>query len=131
MVHKALMTAALLALGAGTAHARTDQTPDKLLAGRTPGKPVQCIIQTQISDSQTFDDGTIYYRMRGPIDYVNKPHDCPQLNSSRAYSTRTPSNQLCSGDIMTVFDAGAHLPYGSCIFNEFVPYPRIKKPKPQ
>jgi hypothetical protein len=130
MLHKALITAALLTLASGAAFARSDPTPDKLIAGRTAGKPVSCISQTMVSDTQTFDDGSIFYRMRGPVDYINKPKDCPQLNSNRAYATSTPSTQLCSGDMLRVFDAAARLPYGTCVFDQFVPYPRVKKPKP-
>lgn len=109
----------------GIAQAAHDTTPDRLLAGRTPGKPVQCIQQSFIQDTQTFDDGSIYYRMRGGSDYVNRPRDCP-LNSNRAYATSTPTNSLCSGDILRVFDPASHVSYGSCIYGDFTPYPKRK-----
>lgn len=116
-----------LALAAGAASARTPSTPDRLLAGRTPGKPVDCIDQNRVFDTQTFDDGSIYYRMSGSVDYLNRPPQCSQLNSDRAYATRTPSTQLCRGDILNIFDPSAHIPYGSCTFGDFVPYARVKK----
>jgi hypothetical protein len=122
-----VVTAMALALTAGVADARAPSTPDRVLAGRTPGKPVDCISQTQVFDTQTFDDGSIYYRMAGPVDYLNRPYQCSQLRSDRAYSTRTPGTQLCRGDILNVFDAAAHFPYGSCSFGDFVPYPKLKK----
>jgi len=120
---------AILALGASAADAaKGTASPDRLLAGRVPGKPVQCISQTRIVDTQTFDDGSIYYRMSGSSDYLNRPHDCSQLNSNRSYSTVVPSTQLCAGDSLRVFDAAARIPYGSCIFDSFVPYPKVRKP---
>ena len=115
-----------LLLLAGVARA-APSLPDTLLAGRTAGEPVHCISQTRIIDTQTFDDGSIFYRMSEKNDYLQRPHDCPRLNSGRAFATETHSTQLCSGDTLNVFDAAAHIPYGACILDDFVPYSKKKR----
>ena len=104
-----------------------DASPARLLAGRTAGEPRQCIRQEQIVDTQTFDDGSIYYRMAGGPAYLNRPHDCPVLNSRRAYVSSTPTGDLCSGDLIRVFDAMSHIGYGSCSLGGFVPYAKVRK----
>ena len=38
--------------------------------------------------------------------------------------TRTPSGQLCRGDIAQAVDRTANFPAGSCSFGDFVPYTR-------
>ena len=122
----ALVTMAILATG--TAYAKGAPNPDRLLAGRVAGKPVPCISQTRIIDTQTFDDGSIYYRMAGSADYLNRPHECAALKADRAYATRTPSTSLCAGDILEIFDSASRIPYGSCSFDSFVPYAKVHKP---
>jgi hypothetical protein len=123
----AAIAATALFLLMGTAEARQPSTPDKLLAGRTAGKPDACISVTRIVDSQTFDDGSIFYRMGGGPDYLQRPRDCSQLNSSRAYVNVLHSSQLCSGDTLRVIDAVSHFSYGSCIYTDFIPYPRVRR----
>jgi hypothetical protein len=111
--------------------ARGPESPDRELAGRTPGKPVSCINQTMIDSSHLYPDGRILYRMRGGTAYLN---DTGQGCATRAFDpimvTTTPSTQLCRGDIMRVADASSRMVYGSCGLNDFVPYPKVKKPKP-
>ena len=118
---------ALLGLATVAQANKNLSSPDRVLAGRPAGTPVQCIDQSRIIDTQTFDDGSIYYRMLGSADYVNRPHDCPELTSNHSYSSSSPSTQLCAGDSLRVFDAAARIPYGACIFNTFTPYPKPAK----
>jgi hypothetical protein len=113
---------AALALAAGPA--QSSKTPAKLLEGKVAGEPVHCISQSQIIDSYTFDDGSIFYRMTASPDYLQRPHKCSQLTSDRSYVTDTHSNQLCAGDTMNIFDASTHIPHGVCFFDDFVPYPK-------
>jgi len=124
-----MLAIAVTVATAGTAQAgKGSENPDRLIAGRTPGKPEQCISQTRIVDTRTFDDGSIYYRMAGSNDYLNRPHDCSELKSDRSYVTQTPSTQLCSGDTLRIYDPTSHISYGACIFDQFVPYPKVRKP---
>ena len=118
--------AVIILLLAGSAQARAPSTPDRLLAGRTARAPVQCINKNRIIDTQTFDDGSIFYRMSAKDDYLQRPRNCRQLNSNRSYVTATQGAQLCAGDGLDVFDPVIKSTYGACIFDEFVPYPKKK-----
>jgi hypothetical protein len=58
---------------------------------------------------------------------VNRPPGgCPELKFSRALITRTTSNQLCRGDIATVFDTVSGIQFGSCGLGDFTPYRRVR-----
>jgi hypothetical protein len=118
-----------LLLATGTAQAAPPSL-DKALAGRTAGKPVSCIQQNFIDDSQIFD-GAILYRMKGGPDYLNRPAQCSQLRPNRGLISRTPSTSICRGDIVQIVDFSSHFNYGACGLGDFVPYPRVKKPKAQ
>jgi hypothetical protein len=112
---------------AASAVAAPPSTPDKILAGRTPGKPVSCIQQNFVDDSRIFDNGSILYKMKGGPDYLNTPHECTALRSDRGIVTKTTGTSLCSGDLIDVVDFTSHFDYGACPLGEFVPYPRAKR----
>jgi hypothetical protein len=124
----ALATAAVV----GTAvPARAPDTPDKDLAGRTPGKPQMCIDETMIDDTHLYRDGHILYRMRGGPDYLNDAGPgCATSAINPVIVSSTISSQLCHGDILRIVDPTTHMFYGSCGLGDFTPYPRMKKAKP-
>ena len=122
-----ILSCLLIAPGAIAA---TPSTPDKILAGRTPGRPTSCIQQNFIDDSQIFD-GAILYHMKGGPDYLNRPAQCSQLRPNRGLVSSTPSTSICRGDIVQVVDFTSHFNYGSCGLGDFIPYPRVKRPKAQ
>lgn len=94
------------------------------LAGRAPGKPVDCIDNSRGSDMQVIDDYTILFREHGTV-YVQKPPGgCYGLgNGSYTLVTRiNATNRLCRGQIGELVDRVSGYGYGSCVFSEFVPY---------
>ena len=98
----------------------------QLLKGHTPGKPVSCVSQTPSMTSTTIEGIGIVYR-RGSTLYVNRfDQGCPSLNTFNTIVTRTPSNQLCRGDIARIVDLTTRMEGGSCVFSEFTPYERTK-----
>ncbi|WBO22619.1 hypothetical protein [Sphingomonas abietis] len=116
----------------GTPLAARAPSMEKMLAGRTPGKPQGCIMQSQIDDSTIFDQGAILYHMKGGPDYLNTPTPrCPSLRSDSFIVSHTYSNQLCRGDILQVHDQASGMDFGGCPLGDFVPYARVKTPKPQ
>lgn len=96
---------------------------DKLLAGKTAGKPAKCLPLQRSNDMVVIDDDTILYR-DGRTTYVNKPlGSCNQLGrGSYALVTRSSGSQLCRGDIGTVTDMTSGMTVGSCALGDFVPY---------
>jgi hypothetical protein len=122
-----LTTALILALASSPAIARAPSM-DKTLAGRTPGAPTSCIIQSQIDQTTIFDEGAILYEMKSGPDYLNTPKPrCANLRSDRFIVSHTYSNQLCSGDILQLHDQGGGIGVGSCPLGDFVPYPKRKR----
>ena len=127
--------AALVIAGAALPAASQDAVPltmspklEKQLAGRTPGKPVSCISLSQVrGGSSTFaNPDTIVYRASSRLSYVNQPAGGCNLRSDPIIMSRTPSTQLCRGDIITVLDRSSRIPVGSCGLGDFVPFTRGK-----
>jgi hypothetical protein len=129
-------TAALLALGVATASCSTaagrpTRSPeaqrqlDQALAGRTAGKPVQCLPNYRAaSNMQVIDDWTILFR-DGRTVYLQTPRGgCPGVSSfGNTLVTHLQGNsQLCNGDINHVVDVQSRIGGGACVFGPFVPY---------
>ena len=101
----------------------------KIVDGLVPGKPVSCVSLRDVPSSQLVDGLAIVYRAGSRRLYVNRPAGgCEALRENRAIATRTPSDRLCSGDIVRIFDAPSGIDYGSCALGEFVPYERPARP---
>lgn len=93
------------------------------LAGRTAGAPQMCVRQFDLTGNRTVGGALVFGTRGRDVVYVNQA-DCPKLDSSRALKTRTPTGQLCSGDIVEVFDPVAGFSYGRCGLQAFTPYRR-------
>lgn len=103
--------------------AANQATYDKLLAGRTAGRPEKCLPLRSSNDMVVIDDDTILYRY-GRTTYVNKPLGSCNLLARGSYAlvTRSVGSQLCRGDIGTVTDMTTGTTVGSCALGDFVPY---------
>ena len=95
----------------------------RLTAGRTAGKPVDCINLTFAGrDSEKLPGIGMAYR-QGTTWYVSHfEGGCPQLRDDIIVVTKLHSSQLCRGDIADLRMSGANIPLGSCIFGDFTPY---------
>lgn len=103
---------------------RQQQTFDKALAGKVPGKAEKCLPLQRSNDMVVIDDDTILYR-DGRTTYVNQPlGSCNNLgNGSYALVTQSGNgSMLCRGDISNVVDATTGVTVGSCALGDFVPY---------
>ena len=103
--------------------AKAQATYDRLLAGKTAGRPAKCLPLQRSNDMEVIDDDTILYR-DGRTTYVNQPlGGCNMLSrGSYAMVTRSFGSQMCSGDIATVVDTHSGVTVGSCALGDFVPY---------
>jgi hypothetical protein len=121
----ALLAASLIAAPALAVRKTPEEQLAKLLEGRTAGKPVSCInlgMSSSSSDSMKIPGLAMAYR-QGSTWYVNRfQGDCKSLSDDTIVVTRTPSSQLCRGDIADLVSAAARMPVGACIFDDFVPY---------
>jgi len=97
----------------------------KALAGRTAGKPISCVHLREVRSTRIIDGTAIIYELRSRRWLVNMPAGgCSSLRSDRVLVTRTPSGDLCRGDIVRVIDTPGPMEFGSCGLGDFVPYTR-------
>ena len=124
-----LSSIALLSLLAmvAAAHAAKDNSPEARLAraleGRVAGKPVDCLYLRDIRSSQIIDRTAILYEGRGGTYYVNRPESGAQsLSSGDVLVTDTHSPQLCSIDIVHLYDSSSRMQNGVVGLGKFIPY---------
>ena len=122
---------ALAACAAGSASTQgasgekqLSEKQQRALAGRALGKPISCVQNREILDTDAITDSVVLFRMRGGKTYRNDlPQSCPRLSSpGTAFSHRSTMDQLCSGEIIQVFDPVSRFCYGSCTLGKFTPY---------
>ena len=124
--------AALLTLAGAAGAAAPSAVPPplseaaaKALAGRTAGRPVECVHLRDVQQTQIIDETAIIYQLGNRRWLVNFPEGgCTSLRKDRALITRTPSDNLCRGDIAVVVDPFSRIESGSCGLGSFVPYTR-------
>ena len=93
------------------------------LKGLTPGRPQSCIDQVRIRDVRKFPGTILYIYSRDEIYRNDVGGGCQGLRYGDPIVSRTPSGQLCSGDILRTFSPGTpNIPSGSCSLGSFVPY---------
>ncbi len=92
------------------------------------GKVNHCVPLSRVSSTKVIDDNNILFKMKGRKAYLNKlPYRCSRLGFERAFSYVVHTNQLCSSDIITVFDSTSNIQGPSCGLGKFIEYK--KKPK--
>ncbi|MEP9359688.1 hypothetical protein [Sphingomonas sp. KR3-1] len=126
----ALLGASLLAAlpAAAQDNAKGEAELAKAIAGRTAGKPVDCIFQRDIRSARIIDGTAIVYEMNGGLLYVNRPRSgASSLDWNNIMVTDTHSSQLCSIDTVKLIDSGMRMPVGWVGLGDFVPYPRPPK----
>lgn len=97
-----------------------------LVRGRVAGAPVSCIPQRRDNRSHTIEGIGVAYDV-GATRYVSRfDGGCEQLSAFTAFATRTPTTQLCAGDIAQIFTTTTPTTnVGSCTFGQFTPYTRL------
>ena len=121
----ALLVGSLL-FACGAAQAAPDRTPEaqlaKALEGRVAGKPVDCIFLQSIRSSRIIDRTAILYDTGGTV-YVNQPKSgASSLSRDNVLVTDTHSSQLCSVDIVKLYESGSRMQRGWVGLGPFVPY---------
>lgn len=134
---KKILTLSLFALTAGCMaeerpemRAAAESEIAAALAGWAPaGPPQRCVSQRDLGDNGSIGQSAILFRARISNDlvYVNRPPSgCPRMGIGDALRVRTTQTQLCSGDIVEVFDPTTNIGSGGCGLGEFTPYRRTR-----
>lgn len=121
-----ILVAAVLAAAPA---ASADRTKDaaalaRATAGRVAGAPVDCLDRRRSNDFQIAGRNLIF-RVSPRLTYVNQVSPGCEIGAPRqALVFRSPSSQLCRGDIAESVDPVAGAGLGSCALGQFVPYER-------
>jgi hypothetical protein len=123
-----LIAGAVLAVAPAAAGPRLSpaQQLDREIEGRVAGEPVRCINLRNIRSSRIIDDTAIIYDAGHTI-YVNRPRaGADSLDQWDTLVTRLHDSQLCSIDVVHLYDGGSRFQTGSVFLGEFVPYRRAR-----
>ena len=116
-----------LAVPAFAAHdhnARGEAELAKMLDGRTPGAPVDCLSSFKRRNMEVIDHTAIVFR-DGDTLYVNRPAGVDFLTWSDIPVFKIwGSNQLCDKDMAELRDRSTGMRGAAIVLGEFVPYRR-------
>ena len=104
------------------ANAAAAEKLGKALAGLTPGQPTSCMPRFPTTQVQAFGPTILYTVSRGLKYRTDTAGGCERVGRGDILVTRSPSGQLCQGDIATTIDQTARTFSGSCSFGPFVRY---------
>ena len=104
--------------------------PEQRLAreieGRVAGEPVRCLNLRNIRSSRIIDRTAIIYDAGSTL-YVNRPRAGGEsLDQWDVLVTRPFGSQLCSIDVVHLYDTASHFQTGFVFLGDFVPY---RKPR--
>jgi hypothetical protein len=124
------LLAGTLLLASASAFASPRLDPEARLAraleGRVAGAPVDCIMLYNIHSTQVIDHVAILYEAGDTI-FVNRPQaGREQLDQWDTLVTRTSTSQLCSIDVVALYDTSARMETGSVFLGDFVPYRKVR-----
>jgi hypothetical protein len=127
LLHSLLLGASLIAAPAVAAPRDTPEVQlQKLLAGRTAGKPVDCISLLPSNSSQIIKGKAIVYRVGAKL-YVNEPRSgAESLDDDDILVTKVFGSQLCSIDTVNLVDRSSRFQRGFVILGKFVPWTKVK-----
>jgi hypothetical protein len=134
MMKTLILAAGALVTAAVPAQAESQRNGEAELAraleGRVPGKPVDCVRLNQVRSSRIIDGTAILYEEGGTI-YVNRPRrGAESLSNWDTLVTKTFGSELCSIDVVRLYDLSAHMERGAVFLGEFVPYRRPPRNAP-
>ncbi len=125
--------AAAMLLSAVPLQAAPRLAPEAQLAdmidGRAAGEPVSCISLRNIRSMRIIEGTALVYRTGNTL-YVNRPRSgAESLRKWDAVLARPFSTQLCSTEVLQLFDPTTGIGRDSVFLGEFVPYrgPRLSR----
>ncbi|MEM6908113.1 MAG: hypothetical protein AAF494_05495 [Pseudomonadota bacterium] len=99
----------------------------KMLEGRVKGEPVNCIRSFR-NQPLTVIDKTAYVYGRGNTIYVQRTQDPSSIDRDDVLvQRRFVPTELCRLDVVTTVDRVVGFFTGAVLFEDFVPYTRIKE----
>ena len=98
----------------------------RVTEGRVEGEPVTCLNNLRFTSTRIIDGTAIVYEAGNTV-WVNRPRGGARgLDRWDVLVTRQYSSQLCSGDVVRLYDTSARIETGAVFLGEFVPYRRAR-----
>jgi hypothetical protein len=95
------------------------------IAGRTAGRPQQCVQQRQLRGNRGFGENVIVFDGPGRTIYVNHTRGgCPRISDWNTVVIRSMGGSLCANDLVHVVDLQSGVDYGACSLGDFTPFRR-------
>ena len=104
-----------------------DKDLAKALAGRTAGKPVDCIDRSFAGGPEIIDNKTLLDRSGRHIYRNDLEASCPSLRETSILVIEAHGSQMCRNDLFRPTEPGGVVPGPICRLGKFTPY---DKPKP-
>jgi hypothetical protein len=103
-----------------------EQQLARAIEGRVAGEPVNCINLRNVRSTKIIDRTAIVYEAGNTV-YVNRPRNgARSLDQWDVLVTKTHSSQLCSIDVVQLYDTGSRMQTGFVFLGDFVPYRRVR-----
>lgn len=99
----------------------------KELAGLTPSNSTTCLPPFPTTQVKAFGPTLVYVVSNGVKYRSDTAGGCERIGRGDILITRTPTGQLCQGDIATTVDSASRTFSGSCSFGPFVRYSKNGK----
>ena len=99
----------------------------KELAGLTPSNSTTCLPPFPTTQVKAFGPTLVYVVSSGVKYRSDTAGGCERVGRGDILITRTPTGQLCQGDIATTVDSASRTFSGSCSFGPFVRYSKSGK----
>ncbi len=113
------------AAGSASAVMQGEVSLGEALAGRSEGRPVNCVRSQDVRNTRSAGGNTILFDGPGGMIYVNRASgSCPRIQPWHAIRRRSISTNMCSGELIRVVDPQTGVEYGGCSLGEFVPWRR-------
>jgi len=97
------------------------------LAGRVPGKPVDCVSLSQIEGQNIVDRTAIVYRGMGGTIWVNRPRGAEMLREDDVPVQFVYGSELCKLDQIKLLDRMTRMERGFVGLGQFIPYTKPGK----
>jgi hypothetical protein len=123
-----LICVVALAGCAATTEESAEESSATSVPGEAIGKAVPCLNTRLIESVDSPNENVAIIKLRGGKLYRSElPGGCPALKREAFSHRTTQGTQICSGEIITLFDPVSGASYGSCTFGPFVPIRMAKE----
>lgn len=96
------------------------------LAGRIPGKSVECVAASWLDAPQVIDEKTLLFRESGYRIWRNDlPDACPGLRPMSTLVINIHGSELCRDDDFRAVEPGSSIPTATCRLGRFTPYNKV------